>query len=103
MIEGILWVLFIAGCLLICAVILLQEVEVGRVGDPSVRVRFGGRFVAHGGLYMTEDRPKIRLFVDAPLGPGETLVLTEQAHYLTGVMRQAAGAEIALFTSSDGE
>lgn len=52
---------------------------------------------------MTDWRPKIRLFVDAPLSPGQDVVLTEQAHYLTGVMRLKEGAEIALFNGRDGE
>ena len=37
MIEGALWVLFIAACLLVCAVILLQEGKGGGLGDA-----FGG-------------------------------------------------------------
>lgn len=47
---------------------------------------------------------KIRLFVEHPLGAGQTLTLTpEQAHYLFGVMRQSDGAEIAVFNGRDGE
>ncbi len=49
-------------------------------------------------------RAKIRLFVDHPLGAGQTLVLSrDQAHYLFGVMRLAVGAEVALFNGRDGE
>ena len=48
--------------------------------------------------------PKIRLHVDAPLGAGQCVALTEaQAHYLFGVMRQGAGAEVSLINSRDGE
>ncbi len=47
---------------------------------------------------------KIRLYVDAPLGVGQSVLLTQpQAHYLFGVMRQAAGGQVALFNGSDGE
>lgn len=52
---------------------------------------------------MTENSPKIRLYVDAPLGEGAELTLTAQAHYLTGVMRRASGDEVALFNGRDGE
>ena len=52
---------------------------------------------------MTDTRPKIRLYVDAPLRPGSEITLTDQAHYLTGVMRQRAGDRIALFNGHDGE
>lgn len=49
-------------------------------------------------------KAKIRLYVDAPLGKGQSLSLSrDQAHYLTGVMRQKAGAMIALFNGHDGE
>ncbi|MBE9475704.1 MAG: 16S rRNA (uracil(1498)-N(3))-methyltransferase, partial [Proteobacteria bacterium] len=49
-------------------------------------------------------KAKIRLYVDAPLGEGQSLSLSrDQAHYLTGVMRQKAGAMIALFNGQDGE
>ena len=47
---------------------------------------------------------KIRLYVDHPLGVGQSVPLTrEQAHYLFGVMRLAVGAPVALFNGSDGE
>ena len=49
-------------------------------------------------------REKIRLFVNADLGPGQDVVLSRaQAHYLFGVMRQAVGAHVALFNGRDGE
>ncbi len=49
-------------------------------------------------------KAKIRLFVDAPLGVGQSLSLPrEQAHYITGVMRQKTGAFIAVFNGRDGE
>lgn len=48
--------------------------------------------------------PKIRLFVEHPLGPGQRVPLSrDQAHYLFGVMRQAPGGEVALFNGRDGE
>lgn len=47
---------------------------------------------------------KIRLFIDHPLAPGQPVPLDEaQTHYLSGVMRQPPGAEIALFNGCDGE
>ena len=46
----------------------------------------------------------IRLCVDQPLGPGQSLPLSDaQAHYLFGVMRLAPGAEVAVFNGRDGE
>ena len=46
----------------------------------------------------------VRLYVDQPLGAGQSVPLTrDQAHYLFGVMRQAAGAAVALFNGRDGE
>ena len=49
-------------------------------------------------------RAKIRLFVEHPLGQGQTVPLSrDQAHYLFGVMRLAEGAEVALFNGHDGE
>ncbi len=47
---------------------------------------------------------KIRLYVEHPLGPGQSVELTrEQAHYLFGVMRLAVGGHVALFNGQDGE
>ncbi|MFX0542029.1 16S rRNA (uracil(1498)-N(3))-methyltransferase [Roseovarius sp. S4756] len=47
---------------------------------------------------------KIRLYVEQPLGPGQTVRLDQgQAHYLFGVMRQGIGAPVALFNGRDGE
>ena len=47
---------------------------------------------------------KIRLYVDQPLAPGQAVRLSpDQAHYLTGVMRLAAGAPVLLFNGRDGE
>ncbi len=50
------------------------------------------------------DRPNIRIYVEDDLGEGAALGLSApQAHYLKHVMRQQAGAEIALFNGRDGE
>ncbi|MFD0859951.1 16S rRNA (uracil(1498)-N(3))-methyltransferase [Roseovarius aquimarinus] len=50
------------------------------------------------------DTAKIRLHVEQPLGPGQTVRLEQgQAHYLFGVMRQGVGAPVALFNGTDGE
>lgn len=47
---------------------------------------------------------KIRLYVEQPLGEGQSVVLSrEQAHYLFGVMRLGPGATLLLFNGEDGE
>ncbi|MES0864555.1 16S rRNA (uracil(1498)-N(3))-methyltransferase [Ruegeria sp. SCPT10] len=47
---------------------------------------------------------KIRLYVDQPLGQGQSVELTrEQARYLFGVMRLSVGGTVALFNGEDGE
>lgn len=47
---------------------------------------------------------KIRLYIDQGLAPGQAVPLSpDQAHYLSGVMRLAAGAGIAVFNGRDGE
>lgn len=52
---------------------------------------------------MTVQMPKIRLFVEQPLGQEQQVSLSrEQAHYLFGVMRQGIGAQVALFNGRDG-
>ncbi|MGR3461577.1 MAG: 16S rRNA (uracil(1498)-N(3))-methyltransferase [Roseovarius sp.] len=51
---------------------------------------------------MTASR--IRLYVEHPLGEGQTLSLDRaQAHYLFAVMRQGAGAGLRVFNGRDGE
>ncbi len=48
--------------------------------------------------------PSIRLYVNVPLRPGESVEATPgQAHYLRDVMRRPAGAEVRLFNGRDGE
>jgi 16S rRNA (uracil1498-N3)-methyltransferase len=45
-----------------------------------------------------------RLFVTAPLGAGQTVAPEAgQVHYLTGVMRLAAGDPVLVFNGADGE
>lgn len=47
---------------------------------------------------------KIRLYVEHPLGQGQSVPLTRaQAHYLLGVMRLSVGAEILVFDGLSGE
>ncbi len=47
---------------------------------------------------------KIRLFIDHPLAARQPVPLDgAQAHYLSGVMRQGPGDEIAVFNGRDGE
>jgi len=49
-------------------------------------------------------RAKIRLYVDHPLGAGQSVPLNrDQAHYLFGVMRLSVGGHVALFNGRDGE
>ena len=46
---------------------------------------------------------RVRLYVDQPLGQGQSVPLSRgQAHYLFGVMRLAAGADVTLFNGTDG-
>ncbi|SEA72034.1 16S rRNA (uracil(1498)-N(3))-methyltransferase [Rubrimonas cliftonensis] len=53
---------------------------------------------------MQQDAPKVRLFVDAPLGDGAAVALERaQAHYLFTVMRLGQGDAVALFNGRDGE
>ena len=47
---------------------------------------------------------KVRLYVEHPLGAGQSVPLDrDQAHYLFGVMRLGQGAVVALFNGRDGE
>ncbi|MDX2484750.1 MAG: 16S rRNA (uracil(1498)-N(3))-methyltransferase [Pseudodonghicola sp.] len=49
-------------------------------------------------------KAKVRLYVEHPLGAGQSVPLTrEQAHYLFGVMRLGLGDPVALFNGCDGE
>ncbi|MBT53573.1 MAG: 16S rRNA (uracil(1498)-N(3))-methyltransferase [Mameliella sp.] len=52
---------------------------------------------------MTVQTPKIRLYVEHPLGQEQQVGLSrEQAHYLFGVMRLTVGAQVTLFNGTDG-
>ena len=47
---------------------------------------------------------KIRLYVEHPLGEGQTLPLSrDQAHYLFGVMRLGTGDAVLVFNGQAGE
>ena len=47
---------------------------------------------------------KVRLYVDHPLGEGQSVPLSrDQAHYLFGVMRLAEGTRLSLINGRDGE
>ncbi|MBK5934524.1 16S rRNA (uracil1498-N3)-methyltransferase [Rhodovulum imhoffii] len=51
-----------------------------------------------------KDVAKVRLFLDQPLGQGQTVPLSrEQAHYLFSVMRLGAGAHVLVFNGQAGE
>jgi 16S rRNA (uracil1498-N3)-methyltransferase len=53
---------------------------------------------------MTVSLPKVRLFVEAELGPGRLVEPSrDQAHYLVNVMRLARGDSVGLFNGRDGE
>jgi 16S rRNA (uracil1498-N3)-methyltransferase len=53
---------------------------------------------------MTGSGPKVRLFVEARLGPvAEVALGAAQAHYLFTVMRLRPGDAVALFNGADGE
>ena len=55
-------------------------------------------------LEREDRRNAIRLFVEAPLKSGASLVLTQgQVHYLRNVMRRAPGDRVRLFNGRDGE
>ncbi len=50
------------------------------------------------------DAPRIRLFVaDALAAGGSIVLLADQSHYVTNVMRLATGDHVAVFNGSDGE
>jgi len=50
------------------------------------------------------ERPRVRLFLEQPLGEGQPLPLPgDAAHYLFSVMRLQPGAEVAVFNGRDGE
>lgn len=47
---------------------------------------------------------RVRLHVDHPLGPGQTVPLSQgQSHYLGNVLRMGPGAAVRLFNGRDGE
>ena len=49
-------------------------------------------------------RPRVRLFLEQPLGEGQPLPLPQPAaHYLFAVMRLGPGAEVAVFNGREGE
>ncbi|GLQ35916.1 ribosomal RNA small subunit methyltransferase E [Amylibacter marinus] len=49
-------------------------------------------------------RAKIRLFLDAPMGAGQSLILNrDQANYLFNVMRLSVGDSVSVFNGQDGE
>lgn len=53
---------------------------------------------------LVKRSPKIRLFVDAGLGEGQAVPLSQpQAHYLFSVMRRKAGEDVLVFNGRDGE
>jgi len=53
---------------------------------------------------MASVASSVRLYVDQPLGPGQSVELAPaQAHYLFSVMRLGPGDAVALFNGRDGE
>ena len=54
--------------------------------------------------YISLMSAKIRLYVEHPLGVGQSVPLDKgQAHYLFGVMRQSVGGAVLMFNGRDGE
>ncbi|SHF51677.1 16S rRNA (uracil1498-N3)-methyltransferase [Litoreibacter ascidiaceicola] len=55
-------------------------------------------------MFSPMERAKIRLFVEQPLGQGNSVPMTQpQANYLFNVMRLGVGDVVALFNGQDGE
>jgi len=55
-------------------------------------------------MFSLMERAKIRLFVEQPLGQGNSVPMTQpQANYLFNVMRLGADDIVALFNGQDGE
>lgn len=53
---------------------------------------------------MSAKNAKVRLFVDAPLGAAQSVLLNrDQANYLFNVMRLPVGATVSIFNGHDGE
>jgi 16S rRNA (uracil1498-N3)-methyltransferase len=53
---------------------------------------------------MTEPRPRLRLYITAPLATGMAVALDrDQTHYLSSVMRAQTGEAALLFNGRDGE
>lgn len=53
---------------------------------------------------MRRTPPKVRLYLDAPFGVGQSLEIgAEQGHYLKHVMRLSVGDEVLVFNGHDGE
>ena len=53
---------------------------------------------------LTEPGGKVRLYVEAPLGPNAHIAPSaDQAHYLLHVMRAKPGERVSLFNGRDGE
>ncbi len=51
-----------------------------------------------------DDRPRLRLYVEAPLAEGADVALARpQVHYLATVMRARPGESVVLFNGRDGE
>lgn len=70
------------------------------VGDSSVRLWHLG-FFGHMLRFMAS---KVRLYVDHPLGEGQSVPLSrEQANYLFAVMRLDEGTVLSLINGADGE
>lgn len=53
---------------------------------------------------MAQASAKIRLYVQAPIGPGQQVALNrDQAHYLFNVMRKSVGDAVLTFDGENGE
>lgn len=55
-------------------------------------------------LPRTDDRPKVRLYVEHALAEGQPVAVSQdQSHYLGNVMRLPVGSPVALFNGTQGE
>ena len=89
-----------------------RQPQIGARGGGSERIdpiscAIGDNTLWHlviGGHMFASMASKVRLFVEHPLGGGQSVPLTrEQAHYLFGVMRMAEGTVLSLINGADGE
>src|SRR5690606_3526386 len=71
----------------------IHPITANRVGNAAFAL-WSLRWLGH--MVPLMSAAKIRLYVEQPLGQGQTVTLDrDQAHYLFGVMRLGVGAQVA--------